>query len=101
MAGVKSKSGGLRNPPGGRPRNPPILEQKPPGQSPLDYMLAVMRDNNADVSRRDRMAIAAAPYVHGKPLDQPTGKHAERKEAALKASNKFDVPAAPPRTTVQ
>ena len=31
---------------------------------PLDYMLAVMRDKTADVSRRDRMAIAAAPYVH-------------------------------------
>lgn len=34
------------------------------GITPLDYMLKVMRDGKADVSRRDDMAKAAAPYVH-------------------------------------
>lgn len=34
------------------------------GQTPLDYMLEVMRDGKADASRRDEMARAAAPYVH-------------------------------------
>ena len=34
------------------------------GQSPLDFMLAVMRDPNAPAERRDAMARAAAPYVH-------------------------------------
>jgi hypothetical protein len=34
------------------------------GLSPLQYMLAVMRDEQADVRRRDEMAKAAAPYVH-------------------------------------
>lgn len=34
------------------------------GQTPLDYMLEVMRDRKADLSRRDEMAKAAAPYVH-------------------------------------
>ena len=29
-------------------------------------MLAVMNDPDADQSRRDRMAIAAAPFVHPK-----------------------------------
>jgi len=36
------------------------------GFSPLDYMLAVMRDETADSARRDRMAQAAAPFVHPK-----------------------------------
>ena len=33
---------------------------------PLDYMLSVMRDANADPKRRDAMAMAAAPYLHPK-----------------------------------
>jgi hypothetical protein len=36
------------------------------GILPLDYMLSVMRDPNADPRRRDAMAIAAAPYLHSK-----------------------------------
>jgi hypothetical protein len=31
---------------------------------PLDYMLEVMRDTDADERRRDDLARAAAPYVH-------------------------------------
>ena len=34
--------------------------------TPLEYMLAVLADPTADEDRRDRMAIAAAPYVHAK-----------------------------------
>jgi len=37
-----------------------------PDQSPLEYMLAVMRDPLADPARRDRAAIAAAPFCHRK-----------------------------------
>ena len=36
------------------------------GETPLDYMLRVMRDFGADTPRRDDMAKAAAPYVHAK-----------------------------------
>jgi hypothetical protein len=36
------------------------------GILPLDYMLSVMRDPNADDKRRDAMAMAAAPYLHPK-----------------------------------
>lgn len=36
------------------------------GDTPLDYMLKVMRDAKADKARRDDMAKAAAPYVHPK-----------------------------------
>src|SRR5262245_58235614 len=34
------------------------------GVTPLAYMLAVIRDENAPEARRDEMAKAAAPYVH-------------------------------------
>jgi len=36
------------------------------GILPLDYMLSVMRDANADQKRRDAMATAAAPFLHSK-----------------------------------
>ena len=36
------------------------------GESPLDYMLRVMRDEEALAARRDDMAKAAAPYLHSK-----------------------------------
>jgi hypothetical protein len=41
------------------------------GIMPLDYMLSVMRDANADPKRRDAMAMAAAPYLHpkGSPIE--------------------------------
>ena len=39
------------------------LEQ---GESPLDYMLRVMRDLTQDYKRRDDMAKAAAPYLHAR-----------------------------------
>jgi hypothetical protein len=34
------------------------------GETPLEYMLRVMRDTKADTRRRDDMAKAAAPYIH-------------------------------------
>jgi hypothetical protein len=34
------------------------------GETPLDYMIRVMRDPKANARRRDAMAAAAAPYVH-------------------------------------
>jgi hypothetical protein len=36
------------------------------GETPLDFMLRVMRDKTADQSRREAMAVAAAPYVHAR-----------------------------------
>ena len=53
--------------------------------SPLDYMLAVMRDPEADPIRRDRMAQAAAPFVHVKPGDSPQGKKEQAAHAARTA----------------
>lgn len=36
------------------------------GETPIEYMLRIMRDQDADIERRDKMAIAAAPFVHPK-----------------------------------
>ena len=36
------------------------------GETPLQYMLRVMRDRSADAKRRDAMATAAAPFLHAK-----------------------------------
>lgn len=45
------------------------------GETPLDYMLRVMRDPASDDERRDQMAKAAAPYVHPRlAAIQHTGK---------------------------
>ena len=34
------------------------------GELPLDYMLQIMRGEEAETSRRDEMAKAAAPFLH-------------------------------------
>lgn len=52
------------------------------GMTPLEYMLAVMNSTEADDERRDRMAIAAAPYVHEKAVDKKLGKKEQKLEAA-------------------
>jgi len=36
------------------------------GETPLEYMLRMMRDPEAPEARRHAMAIAAAPYIHSK-----------------------------------
>jgi len=56
---------------GGRQKGTPnrataarVAEIAASGLTPLDYMLRVMRDDEAPKKRRDDMAKAAAPYVH-------------------------------------
>lgn len=63
--------------------------------TPLDYMLKVMNDPAAEKERRDRMAIAAAPFVHTRP-GEGKGKKDEKEERARAAgSGKFAAGAAP------
>ena len=52
--------------------------------TPLAYMLAIMNDPDVDVSRRDRMAIAAAPFCHERPTE--TGVRETTKARAQKAA---------------
>jgi len=58
---------------GGRTKGTPnkataakVAEVAASGLTPLDYMLNIMRDEEANPARRDDMAKAAAPYVHPK-----------------------------------
>lgn len=55
------------------------------GLTPLEYMLGVMNDTESDPARRDRMAQAAAPFVHTKPGDAPKGKKEEAEDASRTA----------------
>jgi len=58
-----------------------------PGQmTPLAYLLQVINDPNADSDRKDRLAIAAAPYCHPKLMERHTvGKKDQQAEAAEQA----------------
>lgn len=60
------------------------------GMTPLEYMLSVMNDPGADNARRDRMAQAAAPYVHPKAEAETQGKKAQRQAAAETAERGTD-----------
>lgn len=102
-------SGGYR-PSAGRPKGAKSPKAKPikvapdikkaareSGMSPLDYMLTVMNDGKADSERRDRMAVAAAPYVHARPSDAAGGKKEQQMAEAEKVSGagKFATPPPP------
>lgn len=66
------------------------------GLSPLEFMLAVMRDDTLPRVIRAQMAVAAAPYRHAKPGDVDQSKGQQRKAAAEGVIGKF-APPAPPR----
>ena len=58
---------------------------------PLSYMLGVMNDPKVDVVRRDRMAIAAAPFVHAR-KGEGAGKKEEKADKAKSAgAGKFSA----------
>lgn len=65
--------------------------------TPLEYMLDVMNDAGAEDGRRDRMAIAAAPFVHARKEGEAVSKKAERQAKADEAAKrgKFGVPSSP------
>jgi hypothetical protein len=55
---------------------------KKSGMTPLEYMLSVMNNPKVDQSRRDRMAVAAAPFCHPRVADNRFGKKDAAAEAA-------------------
>jgi hypothetical protein len=83
--------GGYR-PGAGRPRKPAGTQQPKSKLSsrrnltPLEHMLRIMNDTKASPERRDRMAIAAAPYVHVRAAEQKPGKKALVEQAAAAAA---------------
>jgi len=66
--------------------------------TPLEHMLAVINDPKADIERKDKMAIAAAPFFHGKLSLK--GKKQDRQEKALKAGSGRFKPGKPPTLKV-
>ena len=64
-------------------------------RTPLDYMIEVMNNPRADPGRRDRMAVAAAVYLHKKQGE--TGKKGLQQVAAKAAGAGKYAPSAPPR----
>jgi hypothetical protein len=70
------------------------------GLTPLEYMLKVMSDGDADPARRDRMAIACAPFIHPRQGDG-TGKKKELGDKAKAASRGKFSPQAPPLRRVK
>lgn len=69
-------------------------EVLPANMTPLEYMLDVMNNRKADPNRRDRMAVAAAPFVHGKMGEH--GKKAAKDAAAAAVGGGSRFSAAPP-----
>ncbi len=69
MAGKgQPKSGGRRRGTRNRASARREAEVRESGVTPLEYMLAVLRDETADIEDRKWAAEAAAPYVHPKML---------------------------------
>ncbi len=62
---------------------------------PLTYMLKVMNDSSANKGRRDRMAVAAAPFVHAR-AGEAKGKKEQKEERAKKAGTGKFAPSRPP-----
>ena len=93
--GTKYNKGGAKTP---KKRDVPEdikKEAKAANMDPLDYMLKVMNDEDAEPERRDRMAIAAAPFMHPR-KGEGKGKKDERDERAKAASSgKFSAGRAP------
>ena len=50
------------------------------GETPIDYMIRVMRDQNAPSARRDKMALAAAAYLHSRLSSLPADDEAPEGE---------------------
>lgn len=69
------------------------------GMSPLEYMLAIMNDETVDGLRRDRMAVAAAPYVHPKVAEEKAATRKEEKQALAEervaGGGRFSAPTPP------
>ena len=91
-AGRKPKGGAGRAPE--VPTTPPPSAATNPEETPLEYMLRVMRDPGVDDARRDRLAVAAAPFLHPK-IGEGGKKDQEKDRAADAATGKFAALPAP------
>jgi hypothetical protein len=99
--GARPNTGGKRPGAGRKPSVRGHLPECPDGEMPLEYLLKVMRDPEAEPRTRLEAAKIAAPFLHAKPGADAGGKKEQRQDAAEKVATggKF-APAAPPRLIV-
>src|SRR5215472_14844382 len=57
-----------------------------PNRSPLDFMLALMRDPQVPLKDRVAMAEAAAPFVHARPRSPSRGRPPHPMEVRARAA---------------
>ena len=60
------KRTGAGRPYGSLQKRHKVIVDDPSALMPVEWMLAVLRDPEAEQSRRDQMAVQAAPYLHAK-----------------------------------
>jgi hypothetical protein len=60
------KRAGAGRPRGSLQKRHKVIVEDPTALMPVEWMLAVLRDPEAEQSRRDRMAEVAAPYLHAR-----------------------------------
>ena len=71
------------------------------GETPLEYMLRIMRDEAAESTRRNDMAKAAAPYLHPRLSSvEHTGDTEEFRKAADMTDDELAAIAAGAKLTV-
>lgn len=97
--GTKYKKKGITE---AKPRRRPAIpddikaEAAAENLDPLTYMLKIMNDELADGVRRDRMAVAAAPFCHAR-KGEGGGKKQEKDDRAKAAGSGRFAPCAPPK----
>lgn len=98
--GTKYRPRGSKKEP--KPKIPKDVNQEAADQnlSPLDFMLRVMRDPDADEATRNRMAIAAAPFIHPR-AGEGKGKKEEKADRAKAAGSGKFAPARAPLSVVK
>ena len=108
--GPRPNSGGRRPGAGRKPKNretvPPVDQaQAPAGEptvitadTPLEFLLAVVKDTGQPIDIRLKAAQIAAPFVHTRTHDG--GKKEERERAAKVAATGRFAPKAPPKLVV-
>jgi hypothetical protein len=72
-----------------------------PTLTPKEYLLAVMNDPCVHPDRRDKCAIAVAPYCHGKATERTGKKNAQQDRAADAAAGRFSAGGAPDSVKMQ
>lgn len=70
------------------PDGEPIKQRK--FKDSLSYAMAVINDPTVSPDRKDRLAIAAMPYQHGKIAEKPMGKKEQQARDAQSAGSGSD-----------